>query len=156
MDGKPSDEKSESQGKINITHDSFFQVLLNCKQIEKTTDLVSTMTPRFKIPSHVAAFGLVTVPGVLYGSSFVLFYRFHHGNLWVNSLGPIFTAMYWMKNHQSDEEMEKILNQKYSSDIKDSREKRDQMVQVLMNSRSQDNVEIQRKVDNVLYGGNKR
>jgi hypothetical protein len=65
--------------------------------------------------------------------------------------------MYWMKNHQNDEEMEKILKVKYGSEIKDSRDKREKMIEVLSALKSPgSNPELERKVDSVLYGGTKR
>jgi len=67
------------------------------------------------------------------------------------------TATYWMNNHQNDEEMEKMLKVKYGSDIQDSREKREKMIEVLSALKSPGkDPELERKVDSVLYGGTKR
>ena len=65
--------------------------------------------------------------------------------------------MYWMKYHHNDEEMEKILQVKYSSDIKDSRDKREEMIKVLnaIKNPGQDK-ETEKKIDSILYGGGNR
>lgn len=86
------------------------------------------MSPsRFRIPAHVFVFGLASVPGVFY-------------------------ALYWQKNHKSDEEFEAMLKQNYGHNIDKSKDRRTDMVRVLDSMKKNDESQ-QQKFAEVLQGG---
>eukprot|EP00560_Eucampia_antarctica_P009617 CAMPEP_0197827266 /NCGR_PEP_ID=MMETSP1437-20131217/4082_1 /TAXON_ID=49252 ORGANISM="Eucampia antarctica, Strain CCMP1452" /NCGR_SAMPLE_ID=MMETSP1437 /ASSEMBLY_ACC=CAM_ASM_001096 /LENGTH=204 /DNA_ID=CAMNT_0043428041 /DNA_START=30 /DNA_END=644 /DNA_ORIENTATION=- len=82
---------------------------------------------RLRIPAHVFVFGLASVPGIFY-------------------------ALYWQKNHKSDEEFESMLKEQYGHNIRNSKERRTDMMQVLESMKNND-VAQDRKFAEVLQGG---
>lgn len=84
---------------------------------------------RVKIPVHVFAFGIASVPGIFY-------------------------AMYWKRNHESDEEFEEKLREKYGSKIQSSKDKRENMVKLIQAIKhpGQDSDQDE-KLQEILKGG---
>lgn len=84
---------------------------------------------RVKIPVHVFAFTSACIPGIFY-------------------------AMYWKRNHETDEEFEEKLREKYGTKIQSSKDKRENMVKLIqaMKQPGQD-TEQDEKFHDILKGG---
>lgn len=64
------------------------------------------------------------------------------------------TAMYWKRNHKSDQELEEILKENYSTKIQGNRDKKEQMVKFFAAMKDPSaNPEQEKKMQEVLYGG---
>lgn len=64
------------------------------------------------------------------------------------------TAMYWKRNHQTDEEMEEMLKERYSTKIQGNREKKQDMVKFFAAMKDPSaNPEQEQKMREVLHGG---
>ena len=92
---------------------------------------------KIKIPIHIFVFTIASIPGVAYGT--ILLFLFFCSDLLIRSfvvftlncifhlfiynllLVVLIEAMYWKRNHQSDEEFEEQLKENYSSKIQGSR-----------------------------------
>ena len=62
--------------------------------------------------------------------------------------------MYWQRNHQTDEEIEKLLEENYTKNIEGNREKKQDMVNFFAAMKDPSaNPEQERKMNEVLYGG---
>eukprot|EP00554_Chaetoceros_debilis_P012338 CAMPEP_0194117680 /NCGR_PEP_ID=MMETSP0150-20130528/32331_1 /TAXON_ID=122233 /ORGANISM="Chaetoceros debilis, Strain MM31A-1" /LENGTH=168 /DNA_ID=CAMNT_0038808799 /DNA_START=53 /DNA_END=556 /DNA_ORIENTATION=+ len=87
------------------------------------------MAPRIRIPAHVFGYTLATVPAIAY-------------------------AMYWKKNHKSDEEFEKMLleSSRNKSLIDGSRDKKQNMVS-FFDAMKDGDPEQEARMNQVLYGG---
>jgi len=82
-----------------------------------------------KIPAHVFGYTLATIPGIMY-------------------------ALYYRRNHQSDEEFEEMLRQNYSNNIEGSKAKRQEMASFLQGIQNPNsNADTERKMAEVLKGG---
>jgi len=86
------------------------------------------MAPKIRIPAHVFGYSLALVP-------------------------PIAYAMYWQRNKQSDEEIEKVLKENYTKNIQGNRDKKADMVNFFAAMKEQNNPEQEKKMQEVLYGG---
>jgi len=63
-------------------------------------------------------------------------------------------AMYWQRNHQTDEEIEKVLEENYTKNIQGNREKKQEMVNFFAAMKDPAaNPEQDKKMKEVLYGG---
>jgi hypothetical protein len=63
-------------------------------------------------------------------------------------------AMYWKRNHKSDQELEEILKENYSTKIQGNRDKKEQMVKFFAAMKDPSaNPEQEKKMQEVLYGG---
>ena len=62
-------------------------------------------------------------------------------------------AMYWQRNKQSDEEIEKVLKENYTKNIQGNRDKKADMVKFFAAMKEQNNPEQEKKMQEVLYGG---
>eukprot|EP01083_Nonionella_stella_P298199 1012436_1 len=87
------------------------------------------MAPRIRIPAHVFGYSLATVPAIAY-------------------------AMYWKRNHKSDEEFEKMLleSSRNKSLIDGSRDKKQNMVS-FFDAMKDGDPEQEARMSQVLYGG---
>ena len=84
---------------------------------------------RFRIPAHVFGYTLASIPAVWY-------------------------AVYWQKNHDSDEEFEKKLMEKHSAKIQGNREKNQQMTSFFQAMKDPNkNSEHEARMREVLSGG---
>ena len=82
-----------------------------------------------KIPAHVFGYTLATIPGVMY-------------------------AIYYKRNHQSDEEFEDMLRKNYANNIEGSRAKRQEMATFLQGIKDPNsNADTEAKMAEVLKGG---
>ena len=61
--------------------------------------------------------------------------------------------MYWQRNKQSDEEIEKVLKENYTKNIQGNRDKKADMVNFFAAMKEQNNPEQEKKMQEVLYGG---
>jgi hypothetical protein len=62
--------------------------------------------------------------------------------------------MYWKRNHQTDDEMEQVLNEKYANKIQGNRDKKQDMVKFFAAMKDPSlNLEQEQKMKEVLYGG---
>jgi hypothetical protein len=67
---------------------------------------------------------------------------------------PNLAAIYWKRNHQTDEEIEKVLGENYTKNIQGSREKKQDMVKFFAAMKDPTaNREQEMKMREVLYGG---
>ncbi len=71
-----------------------------------------------------------------------------------HSIFTIHTAMYWQKNHKSDEDLEKILEENTANKalIQNSRDKKQDMVNFFESMKNSDTTQ-ESKMREVLYGG---
>ena len=84
---------------------------------------------RFRIPSHVFGYTLATIPAIGY-------------------------VMYWQKNHESDEELERKLMKHHGDKIKGNREKNQQMTSFFQAMKDGNkNSEQEARIKEVLQGG---
>mmetsp|Transcript_19577 Transcript_19577/g.24690 ORF Transcript_19577/g.24690 Transcript_19577/m.24690 type:complete len:214 (+) Transcript_19577:94-735(+) len=87
------------------------------------------MPPKVKIPMHVFVFGVASVPGVAY-------------------------ALYWKRNHDSDEAFEQKLQENFHSNIQGNRDKKQDMVKFFQAMKDQNNnPEHDKKMMSILQGG---
>eukprot|EP00979_Chaetoceros_neogracilis_P000920 scaffold187_cov266-Chaetoceros_neogracile.AAC.50 len=87
------------------------------------------MAPRLRVPAHVFGYSIAIMPAVGY-------------------------AIYWKRNHQTDEEIEKVLGENYTKNIQGSREKKQDMVKFFAAMKDPTaNREQEMKMREVLYGG---
>jgi hypothetical protein len=85
--------------------------------------------PTIKVPVHVFLFSLASVPGIAY-------------------------AMYWKKNHETDEEFESKLRENYGTKIEGSKDKKAEMVKFFQAMKDPNaNPEQDKKMMSVLHGG---
>jgi hypothetical protein len=62
--------------------------------------------------------------------------------------------LYWQRNHQTDEEIEKLLEENYTKNIEGNRNKKQDMVNFFAAMKDPSaNPEQERKMNEVLYGG---
>ena len=120
-----------------------------------------------KIPAHVFGYTLATIPGVMYGkvvSSRVITCAFivpfatcttlTHFCLFLIFVIRSHAAIYYKRNHQSDEEFEEMLRKNYSNNIEGSKAKRQEFSTFLQGIKDPNsNADTEKKMEEVLRGG---
>lgn len=85
---------------------------------------------------------------------YIIYTMLHHSLLLCHPSNINPTAMYWQRNHQSDEEIEKVLEENYTKNIQVNRDKKQDMVKFFAAMKDPTaNRDQEKKMMEVLYGG---
>jgi hypothetical protein len=122
-----------------------------------------------KIPAHVFGYTLATIPGIMYGkvpssreaASIIIdcpscrfFCATTSDPLCLLFRRQSLVAIYYKRNHQSDEEFEEMLRKNYSNNIEGSKAKRQEFSTFLQGIKDPTNsADTEKKMEEVLRGG---